>query len=348
MNKKRILLISVGVFVALVASFIIFMVVTLKPVTDKDSEVTFRVNAGTSKITIAENLEKAGLIKSKISAIIYLFFNPKMNLQAGNYSLNRKDGTIKILDKIAAGKIIDIIPTMRITFVEGKRLTDYAKLISDNFDITYDDFINKASDTEFLKKCIEKYDFLDESILNKKLYYPLEGYLAPDTYEFYVTSDSEDIIYRMLDETGRRLSEYQSIINEKKYSVHEYLTMASIIEKEAINATDRRMVSQVIYKRLALNMTLGMDVTTYYGVKKDMKEELTIYDLEDKNDYNTRNPEFKGLPVGSICNPSKESLNAVFNPSSTDYVYFIADVNTGKVFFFNTYEEFAQKKVELS
>ena len=95
-------------------------------------------------------------------------------------------------------------------------------------------------------------------------------------------------------------------------------------------------------------MSLGMDVTSYYGVKKDMKEEITYADLEDKNPYNTRRADFKGLPVGSICNPSKEALDAAFNPSDTEYVYFIADITTGNVFFFNTYEEFVQKKEELA
>ena len=116
--------------------------------------------------------------------------------------------------------------------------------------------------------------------------------------------------------------------------------MASIIEKEALNKTDRETVSQVIYTRLNSGMTLGMDVTTYYGVFKDMTDGLTISDLNDKNPYNTRHKDFMGLPAGAICNPSIESITASLNPSDTDYVYFFADVNTGKVYFAKTYEEF--------
>ena len=123
--------------------------------------------------------------------------------------------------------------------------------------------------------------------------------------------------------------------------------MASIVEKEAVDTEDRKTVSQVIYKRLELNMNLGMDVTSYYGAKKDLKEALYAADLSDDNPYNTRNENLIGLPAGAICSPSLDSIEAVFNPSATDYIYFIADVNTGKIYFANSYEEFLQFKNEL-
>ena len=344
--KKKILVI-LGVLILMFGGFITYILVSLRPVSKVANDVTFTVKPGTNKIAIVSNLKKAGLIRSKVAGLVYVFFSPKINLQAGNYSINRSKSTSEILKQIADGKIIEVIPTVRVTFIEGKKLTDYAKLVSNNFDISYDDFIAKAADKEFLNTLIKDYSFLDESILNPNIYYPLEGYLAPDTYEFYQNSSSETIIRKLLDRTGEILENYQEQIKNSKYSVHQLLTIASIAEKEAVNAKDRQTVSQVIYKRLDLNMALGMDVTTYYSVFKEMTEDITAADLASKNAYNTRNSEFKGLPASAICNPSKESINAALNPSKTDYVYFVADVDTGKVYFASTYEEFTSFKAKL-
>ena len=109
--------------------------------------------------------------------------------------------------------------------------------------------------------------------------------------------------------------------------------MASIIENETMYDEDREVVSQVIYKRLDLNISLGMDVTSYYGVQKPLNEEITKSDLNDRNPYNTRPLDFIGLPVGPICNPSEASIKAALNPSDTDYVFFYADIKTGKLCF---------------
>ena len=92
-------------------------------------------------------------------------------------------------------------------------------------------------------------------------------------------------------------------------------------------------------------MSLGMDVTTYYGVRKSFKETLTAEDIKDDNPYNTRNPQFLGLPVGPICNPSASSIEAALNPSDDDYVYFYAD-SSGKLHFAKTYEEHKHNEEE--
>src|SRR5699024_4394226 len=103
-------------------------------------------------------------------------------------------------------------------------------------------------------------------------------------------------------------------------------------------------VVQVINTRIDLNMNLGMDVTTYYGVQKDMKEILTNVDINDSNPYNTRVSGFLGLPVGPICNPSIESIEAALNPADTNYIYFFADIVTGNVYFTDNYDEFLNFK----
>lgn len=342
---KKLAKIAVALLVLLIIGITLFFVIALGPVSKTKSEVTFVVEG--SRIDIAKDLKKAGLVKSKVATLAYIFFNPKMNLQAGKYTIDRSMSTPDIIKKISNGEIDSVNPTVRITFVEGKRLVDYAKRISENFDITEEEFIKTASDKEFLQELIKEYWFLDESILDEKIYYPLEGYLAPNTYEFYKTADAKTIIKRMLASMSDFLTPYKEDIEKSKYSIHELLTIASICEKEAVNADGREKVAQVVYKRLDLGMSLGMDVTSYYGVFKDMKEEITAMDLAADNAYNTRNSNFKGLPASAICSPSRESINAALHPADTNYVYFVADLKTGEVYFAETYEEFIKHKGNL-
>ncbi len=344
--KKKVIIIG-GILIVIIASLIVAAVILSQPVSKHTDVVSFEVNPGDNKITIVNNLKNANIIKSKTLALIYIFFSDNNNLQAGTYLLDRHDSMSEIFKQINAGITKEKPVTVRVTFIEGKRFTEYAKLISDNFAIEYDEIIATVKDQNFLKELINDYWFLDNSILNKDLYYPLEGYLFPDTYEFYQNVDIKSIIYKMLDQMENKLNGLKDLINDSKYSVHELLTMASIIEKEAINNTDRKQVSQVIYKRLDTKMSLGMDVTTYYGVQKDLKQGLTQKDLDNQNPYNTRNNKLIGLPVGAICSPSLSSIEASLKPSNTDYLYFVADVTTGKVYFASTYDEFKSFKIML-
>lgn len=346
-KKKGIILGVIGFILVLIIGIIIYFVISLQPVSNKSDIVTFSVNPGASKVEIASNLKNAGLVRSKLVTIAYLFFSPKVNLQAGNYELDRSSSVKDIIDKMAKGDIVDERVTVEITFVEGKKLVDYAKLISNNFDISYDEIMEVTSDKEYLNELINKYWFLTDEILNNNIYYPLEGYLAPDTYKFFKEATIKEIIEKMLDNMDKRLTSVKDDIDKSEYTVHQILTMASIAEKEAVNEDDRKGVAQVIYKRLGLNMALGMDVTTYYSVFKDMTEDITAEDLAGLNAYNTRNRDFIGLPASAICNPSMVSINAVLHPSDTDYIYFVADVNTGKVYFCSSYEEFVEYKSKL-
>lgn len=345
-NKKVMIIISLVIVILICLSIFLYNI-GLGAVSKKSETVKFKVTAGDSKITVINNLKNAELIKSKFSLFVYVFFNSDLNLQAGEYELNRNMDAKEIIDRIATGKIIDERKTISLTFVEGKRLKSYVELISKNMNFTEEEIIEKINDEEFLKTLIEKYWFITEEVLNEDLYYPLEGYLFPSTYEFYANSSIETVIYRMLDEMGKKLEPYKEKMIEKDLTVHEVLAMASIIEKEALTTEDRKSVSQVIYKRLELKMNLGMDVTTYYAVQKDMTESLTYVDLNSNNPYNTRNSSVLGLPIGAICNPSLDSIDAVFSPSDTDYIYFYADIVTGKVYFAKDYKEFLQYKQEL-
>ncbi len=311
----------------------------LSRVSKNSEKVTFNIEKGTSTREVINDLYEANLIKSKISSLIYVKLHRNIIIQAGTYELNRNQNTREIFDALNSGKTIK--DTINVTFVEGKRITDYMKVIEENFGYQESDILKFLNDQDFLKSLISKYDFIDESILNKDIYYSLEGYLFPETYEFYKNASLEEILTKMLDKTKNVLDNYSTSLKKRGLSYHELLTMASIIENETMAQEDRSIVSQVIYKRLDMKMSLGMDVTTYYGVRKDLKETLTQSDLNSNNAYNTRNTSFLGLPVGPICNPSEDSIKAALNPSATDYVYFYAD-KEGKLHFAKTNAEFQE------
>lgn len=338
-RKKKIIILLICILLV-----ILFMVglyfYGLTPVSKTSDKVTFKITSGTGTRNIINDLYEANIIKSKISTMVYVKLHKNVIIQAGTYEIDRCLGTKEIFNMFSKGKVKN--DTVTITFIEGKRITNYAKVISENFSYSEDDVIKTMSDTSYLKELINKYDFLSESILNSDLYYPLEGYLFPATYEFYKSASIKSIIEKMLDKTEEVLDNYNVSLNNSDYDIHEILTMASIIENETMHKEDREIVSQVIYTRLNKNMSLGMDVTTYYGARKELGEILTNLDINDKNAYNTRPTSFLGLPVGPICNPSEASIKAALNPSDTEYVYFYAEIETGKLHFAKTYSEFQE------
>lgn len=337
MNKKnRIIIISLIVVVLItIFSLITYYNYSLKGSND-NTKVTLVISEGMYSKQIVDEIYNAGLIKNKYSGYIYLKLHKNINLQAGVYEVNKNMSFKEIINRINNGDVVR--NEVSVTFIEGKRLSTYIKQISEAFPFEEKEIETLLSDKEYLNKLIDKYWFLTDEILQKDIYYPLEGYLAPNTYYFDKNSSIENIIEKMLDASKVILDKYKDNIENSKYSVHELLSMASIIELEAVTEEDRQTVSQVIYKRLNIGMTLGMDVTTYYAVKKDMSEELWYKDLNVNNPYNTR--VVSGLPIGPICNVSTSAFAAVFNPKDTDYLYFYADVKTGKVYFAKNETEF--------
>jgi UPF0755 protein len=339
MKKKLIILIIAILVIILVLVGVYFY--GLSPVSKKSEKVNINITGTTRKII--NDLAEAKLIKSKFASLIYVKLHSNIVPKAGEYELDRKYSTEEIFEIICGNNAKK--ETISVYFKEESSLTSYVSTISSKFGYSEEEIYKVLNDKEYLKELINKYDFLTDKILNSDIYYPLEGYLYPAKYEFYADASIKTIIEKMLDKTKNVLDNYSTSISESKYSVHDIMTIASIIEKEAKIDDDRSIVSQVIYKRLDMKMSLGMDVTTYYGVKKAMTETLTQSDLNSTNAYNTRRTDFVGLPVGPICNPLERSIKAALNPSDTDYLYFYADINgksgqAGKLFFAKNYNEF--------
>lgn len=339
---KKIIIMLVSFILACIIGGLIWYNVSLSAPSKEPEEVTFAINNGDKTKEIIENLKEARLIKSKTASSIYLKLHKDIKLRAGEYKLKRNANVQSLMARLNEGGTAS--NTVKITFKEGFKVADYVEQIAEATDKNKEDLIKEINSKEFLEPLIEEYWFLTDDILKEGIYYPLEGYLYPNTHEIYKTSSLKSIIKKMLNDTNKKLDPYKIDLKESKYSMHEILTMASIIEKEAVKAKDREMVSQVIYKRLNTRMSLGMDVTSYYGVQKSMKEELLQVDLDDDNPYNTRRSGFLGLPIGPICNPSTTSIKAALHPADTDYIYFVADISTGDVYFAKNQSEFAVLK----
>ena len=301
---------------------------------NSDTKKIVNIEEGTIN-DIAKTLKDNNLIKNVSIFKVYIKLTNKSNLKAGTYELSENMGVEKIVKILEKGTKYN--PNeISITFKEGINIRKIATLISENTNNSYDDVIKKASDETFIDTLINKYWFLTEDIKNKNIYYSLEGYLFPDTYRFNNREvTTEEIFTKMLDEMDKKLSKYKDEINKSDLSVHEIITLASVVELEGAKATDRKGVAGVFYNRLASSAypTLGSDATTYYASKiDDWSYSLTYKELNDcKNKYNTRCSSNTGLPVGPICNPGIESIEATINPDKHEYYYFVADCN-GKVY----------------
>ena len=321
---------------------------SLKPVEAGNSQsIIIDIVPGQGTEGIASALKENNLIKDDLVFKIYCKLNEVNNMQAGTYELNKNMSVEEIVKKFQAGDVV--IKEIKVTFQEGKNMRDIAKIISENTNNSYEDVMKVFEDKEYAKGLIEEYWFLTDEILDNNIYYPLEGYLYPDTYTFESVDVSiDDIIKIMLDQTDKVLSEYQIEIKSKGYTVHQFLSLASVVENEGISTEDRKGIAKVFLNRIERGMALQSDVTTYYAFKVNMGDrDLTQSELNTANPYNTRGPNMEGkIPVGPISNVSDSAIEATLNPSDTDAIFFVADKN-GKIYFSNTNAEHEQIINEL-
>lgn len=308
----------------------------------KDIEV--EIKSGTSREGIAKILKEKGLIRSVNVFKLYIKMNNITNLKADTYLLNKSMNLETIVKELEKGSNYNPNRVI-ITFKEGQRVTDYAKLIDKKTNNSYDDVISIINDKEYLNELISKYWFLTDKILDDDIYYPLEGYLAPETYYFDNKEVSvKDIINTLLNQEEKVLEKYKDKISSDP---HYYITMASIVELEGTTADNMKTIVSVFENRLNKRMNLGSDVTTYYGLQVAMTSDLSSDQFSSVNGYNTRSTTMMGkMPIGPISNPGLEALEASVNPDKTDYYYFVADKH-GKVYFTRTLNEHNSKVAEI-
>lgn len=323
---------KIGIVILLVILVMIFLVgffynYQISPVSRKSEKVVVEIKEG-SIYSIGDTLYKNGLIRSTFIFKVYVKINRINSLKASTYELDKNMKLKEIIKVLEEGNSYNP-DAITITFKEGLNIRKIARLVEENTNNSYDDFMKLMNDQEYIDTLINEYWFLTDSIKNKKIYYPLEGYLFPNTYAFLNKDVSvKEIVKTMLKETDKQLNKYKDKIENSDYSIHELMTLASIVELEGASADDRAGVAGVFYNRVKDGWVLGSDVTTYYYLKiDDFKQSLNgnkdLYTCD--NAYNTRCTSFVGLPVGPISNPGNESIEATINYKKHNYYYFVAD-----------------------
>ena len=298
---------------------------------DNTETVDFVIESGWGVNKVISELKSKDFIKDELVFKVLAKVYKKDSFYAGTYKLSKSYDATKIMKIISSTNSIEN-DSIEVRFIEGKRFPYYVKKIAENFDYTEEEIMDKTTNKEYLNTLINKYWFITDDILNSSIYYPLEGYLFADTYSFKKSSTIEEIIEKMLDQMDAKLTPYKEEINVSNLKVHGLLTLASMVELEAVTAEDRQMVAGVFTNRLKEGMTLGSDVTTYYAAKKEMTQSLTMSDINGCNAYNTRGTCVSGLPVGPICAPSYSSIVAAIEPKENNYLYFVAD-SENKVYY---------------
>lgn len=335
--SKILLIIFIAFFVILL--FIGgFTFISMMPVDSNNEEkINFVIQKGWGKSQIIDELKNKKLIRNALLFKVYVKVTNPGIFYPGTYVLSPSMNADEIISIINSGNSLEN-EEVSVTFVEGKGFPYFVSKMSENFGFKESDIYSITSDQVYLKELIDKYWFLSTDILNKDIYYPLEGYLFPNTYTFKKVASIKDVIETLLKGMDEKLSVYREEIETSEYSIHSLLTLASMVELEAVTAEDRLSVSRVFLSRLEKNIPLGSDVTTYYAFKREMTQ--SINDVLDKcNAYNTRGVcAIAGLPVGPICASSYSSITAAINPEDNDYLFFVADKNN-KLYFSKTNEE---------
>ncbi|WP_066257781.1 endolytic transglycosylase MltG [Neobacillus drentensis] len=316
----------------------------LKPV-DAESKTLKKVDIpiGSSVTGIGETLQSHGIIKSAKVFKYYVKLKNEGGFMAGEYQLSPSMDVPEIVSRLKTGKVL-AKASFKLTIPEGKQLEEIAAMMAKATKQKQEDVLNKLNNIEFIKTLMAKYpDILTEEILNSSVKYPLEGYLYPATYPFYKQNPSvEEMVTAMLNQTRKVVSAYSEESKKKNLSVHQLLTMASLVEEEATEKADRKTIASVFYNRMKIGMMLQTDPTVLYAQGKH-KERVLYEDLEVDSPYNTYKN--TGLPPGPIANAGKASIEASLEPEKTGYYYFLA-TPAGDVIFTKTLEEHNKEKAK--
>ncbi|MDY7304943.1 endolytic transglycosylase MltG [Streptococcus suis] len=331
---------------------------SLEPVDAKATEtIQVEIPEGTSTLEIGKILVDNKLIKnatifnyySKIKSYNNFqsgFYNLKQNMSVNDIAKALQESGTPTAQKEAAGKVL---------IVEGYTLTQIAQAITDNTNtkdkndktpFTAEQFMATVTNQDFINRMVATYPKLFASLpaADSGVIYQLEGYLFPAVYEYSDETTIEELVEQMIAAMDNRLQPYYETITAKNLTVNEVLTLASLVEKEGSTDEDRRNIASVFFNRLNAAMPLQSNIAILYaqgklGQETTLAEDAAI-DTSIESPYNIYwTP---GLMPGPVDSPSLSAIEAVINANTTDYLYFVADVTTGNVYFTNNIDEHNQ------
>lgn len=315
LNKKlwkKNILVVIGIICVSIMMFIGFFALYVNHYihskNNQKQETELIITDGEKVQTITKDLETKNLIKHDLLFVFYLKYKGLSNqLVAGEYRLQAGLTPLQIIDILTNGKVA----SRKITIPEGWTISEIGAYLEKNKIVTKKDFIAATKEKY-------TYDFLS----TKPTDIGLEGYLFPDTYQVSYKATARDVVDKMLKNFDKKLtSQLKSEIAGSGMNLHEIITLASIVEKEANKTEDRKIVAGIFLSRLKESMPLQSDVTVLYALGVN-KKTLTTEETKIVSPYNTYLN--VGLPIGPISNPGMDSIDAVLNPQITQYRYFLA------------------------
>ena len=286
------------------------------------------VARGATVPAIAKRLETAGVVRNALA----FEFDVKLNgageaFKAGTYRLSTGMPNADVISALEEGATGDV------TIPEGFTVRQIARRLEEHAGI---------SAAEFERLALTQGDTFKQPFLKGNPTKSLEGYLFPKTYLIRPGTSARDVINTMLDQFGSQISSVDlAYARSRNLTLHDVVTIASIIEKETPLARERPLVASVVYNRLQMNRKLGMESTVRYALGGKATG-LSYNDVRIDNPYNTYR--YKGLPPGAICNPGLAALDAAAHPADTKYLYFVTTHKDGSSTFTTNAADFEKAK----
>lgn len=290
---------------------------------DAGENIYMVVKPGTTASEISDRLMQLGVIDTRLRFWwLMKLQGDASKFKTGTYAFTPHMDEQAVLDKLVAGDTT----VVKFTIPEGFGIKEIAKRLADEGLVDEQEFLAEAKD-------FAPYDYMKK---RPNVRYAAEGYLFPDTYVIHSDVSAEGIMKMMAEDFDTRLTPaLRQQAAAKGLSIHDLITLASLVEKEARYDEDRPIIAQVFFKRLQMGMPLQSDTTLQY-LMAGPKEDVSIEDTKIDSPYNTYQHE--GLPPGPIASPGMKSILAVLNPANTDYLYFVAD-RQGHNHYSQTYDE---------
>ena len=323
----------------------------LQPVDANSKQyVTVQIPEGANLQQIGDTLENSGLVKHGFIFSLYAKYKDYSDLKSGYYNLQKSMSTDDIIKELQKGGTPQPqeVALANLTIPEGYTLDQIAQTVGQlqgefKEPLTADAFLAKVQDETFISQLVAKYPTLLESLPTKEsgVRYRLEGYLFPATYAIKESTTVESLIDEMVAAMDKNLSAHYTAIKEKNLTVNELLTIASLVEKEGLKTDDRKLIAGVFYNRLNLGMPLQSNIAILYAEGKlgqniSLADDAAI-DTTINSPYNVYTN--LGLMPGPVDSPSLDAIEASINQTKSDNLYFVANVQDGKVYFATTREE---------
>lgn len=338
---QRVILAVVVLLIAVLAFDGWYIMRCLKPVSETSETVLFTVEEGSTLQSVSDELQEKGLVRSGKIAYYYAKFEGLTDIKAGDFELDKSWDLSTIYTALNSSEAAGA-DTVSVTIIDGDWAKHIAASISSATNVTSDELMALWNDQEYIRSLMPRYPFLTEEMFQDGVRCYLEGYFAPNTYQFRTETTAQEVTEKILDQTLAVYNQYADQFAASSLSTHQIFTLASIVQYEGTGDMEvLKNIASVFYNRLNAGMTLGSSVTVCYAIDYD-RDTDNWQSCEVNTDFDSPYNTYlhTGLPPGAVTNFGTAALEAVLSPNQTGYYYFMADVyGDGTVYFSETLEQ---------